>query len=500
MKGTILKILFPVVVATIFLQPAVAQEAYTLTLDEAIALASDSSIDAFVAQNNYLVEYWYFKNYKAGKLPFLDLTTEVGNFSRSNSLEYNFTDSTDYYVEKQTFSNSVDVSLNQVIAKTGGRVYLSSDIARLENLKRNTPVQYSSTIVSLGIQQELFGFNPYKWDDKIMPLQFEASQLRFTQSLEEISVKTVLYFFDLAKAQVNYEIAAYKLANSDTLYSIGQKRFDIGSITQEDLFRLQLDQINGKNDFKQAKNNLKRAKTRFNSFLRLGENIHITLIMPDNLPELYVNPLSVLELARKNNPDFKTIELELLNAARSVDKTKKESRLSGGLNASFGLNQTANALPESYHSPNDQELVSLTLSIPILDWGVAKGKHTLALRQQEVVKLKQQQALIDLEQNIINTVDEFFVQKDIVAGAAKADTIAQKAFDITKRQFVTGNADLTKLNMVQQAQIAAKQQYIAALELYWNYFYFIRKLTLYDFLNNIPLTENALWREIVDEE
>lgn len=54
------------------------------------------------------------------------------------------------------------------------------------------------------------------------------------------------------------------------------------------------------------------------------------------------------------------------------------ARASRGLKADlylqFGLSQTAARLRDSYRDPLDQQYVSLSVVIPILDWGERQGK------------------------------------------------------------------------------------------------------------------------------
>ena len=92
-----------------------------------------------------------------------------------------------------------------------------------------------------------------------------------------------------------------------------------------------------------------------------------------------------------------------------------------------------------------------------------------------------EQAAIDFNKQVLLTVEEFNLQERLVQGAAEADTVARYAYEISKRRFMMGNVDILKLNATQTSSIAAKRSYINALEQYWNYFYTIRQLTLYDF-------------------
>ncbi|MGX7835743.1 TolC family protein, partial [Campylobacter fetus subsp. venerealis] len=55
------------------------------------------------------------------------------------------------------------------------------------------------------------------------------------------------------------------------------------------------------------------------------------------------------------------------------------------LNASYGYNNAAFNFPDIYQSPNTQALVSLGLSVPILDWGRNKARMSMAKANQELV-------------------------------------------------------------------------------------------------------------------
>ena len=58
-----------------------------------------------------------------------------------------------------------------------------------------------------------------------------------------------------------------------------------------------------------------------------------------------------------------------------------------------------------------------------------------------------------------------------------------------------GKIDILDLNDARQSKDDAKQKHIQELYNYWNYYYNIRSLTLYDFINNRTL--DADFEEIV---
>jgi outer membrane protein TolC len=87
-------------------------------------------------------------------------------------------------------------------------------------------------------------------------------------------------------------------------------------------------------------------------------------------------------------------------------------------------------------------------------------------------------------------VMEYNLQADQVLSRAKADTIAQMGYDVTQQRFLIGRVDVTKLNLARNDQETARRAYINALRTYWNYFYTIRQLTLFDFEKGITLSED----------
>ena len=160
----------------------------TLSLDDVIRMANDSSLQAFIAQNTYMAEFWDYKNYRAQKRPFLNFTTTPVDFSRRYSQQYNFQDSSYYYVEQQTLGASGNVSLNQTIMKTGGYLYVDTDLGYLNNLNQPGVSQYYATPVRIGFSQQLFGYNQYKWLSKIAPVEFEAAKKQLIQDMENVSL------------------------------------------------------------------------------------------------------------------------------------------------------------------------------------------------------------------------------------------------------------------------------------------------------------------------
>ena len=80
-------------------------------------------------------------------------------------------------------------------------------------------------------------------------------------------------------------------------------------------------------------------------------------------------------------------KIQLLELQQTVDKTKREARFNMGVSASVGFNQVAPSFDKVYNSPLQQDVFAITLSVPILDWGVNKGRYNVAKSNLSVAEL-----------------------------------------------------------------------------------------------------------------
>jgi outer membrane protein len=65
--------------------------------------------------------------------------------------------------------------------------------------------------------------------------------------------------------------------------------------------------------------------------------------------------------------------------------------------------------------------------------------------------------------------------------SAKADTVAQKRFDVAKNRYVIGKIGIGDLYIAQNEKDQALTAYVQALRGYWNAYARLRRVTLYDF-------------------
>ncbi len=462
----------------------------TLSLERTISLAADSSLEAFRTKNMYLAGYWQYRTYKADRLPSLTLNLTPTQYYRDITRRYDSQNDVDVYKKQQSFYASGNVEIKQNFDLLGGTFYLDSDLGYMRNFGNDdNPAnnQFTTVPIRLGYQQSLFGYNPFRWERKIEPLKYEKVKKELLYNIEQISEQATTYFFALAMAQAEYDLAKENVASTDTLYRTGQERHKIASINKAELLTLKLDAVNARNTLQNTEIALKRAMFNLASFLNFDKNTEIRLRLPGRPRDMQISVDEALVLARENNPKFLGLRQEIMEAEQLVDKTKKEAMFNASINASIGFNQVASKLKDAYRDPLQQDIVSVSVSIPLVDWGVRKGKHNIAKNNLNVTQISARQEELTVEEDVIMTVGDFNIQQNLISSAEEALDLALMAYSETKQRFMIGKADINSLTLSLNRQQEAQRNYISALQNYWLSYFKIRKLTLHDFETGISL-------------
>ncbi len=459
-----------------------------LKLEEVIEIAKRQSPDAILARHRYRGSYWQHRTYRAEFLPGLSLSGTLPDLNRSIT-PYTLPDGTERFIERNIVNTLASLSVRQNVGLTGGQIFMSSELQRIDNLELDS-ASYRTTPVNIGFRQPLFGFNPYKWQRMIEPLRYEEAKKNYVEAMERVASRAVNLFFDLALAQINMEIAKFNHANTDTLYQIARGRYNIGTIAENQLLQMELSHLNAGTALNEAILDLELRKFQLRSFLGYNETVDLELTITPDIPDLAVNVEKAVMLAAENNPEMISFERQLIESEREVARARSQRGFQADLFAVYGLTSSAADFGDAYQDHQISQRLQVGIEIPILDWGLGRGRYRMAQSSQEVVRTQVEQSRIDFEQNVFLQIMRFNMQTDQLEIASKADTIAQLRYDVTRERFLIGRIDVLDLNDAQTQRDVARRGFVSALRNYWNLFYNVRRLTLYDFLNDEPLEED----------
>lgn len=458
-----------------------AQESIQLSLDGVVQRAKEQSPSYYRAINTAENRYWNYRQFRAGNLPLLTLNGTLPDYSSSITRVLQ-DDGTFLFPQREQLFLSGDLSLEQNVALTGGALSISSGLQRTNVYSPVSRTDYFSTPFSISYFQPMVLYNQQKWNNRIQPLLYKESKRAYDEDLERIAQEATEMYFEALAASIRVRIAELNVSNNDTLFKISQGRFNLGKIAENDLLQIELNLLNAKNALRSAGLDFAVATRNLKRFLGIDQELSLELDMPTDVVHMEVSVDQAFNQAKANRQAVLEFRRRRLEAEQDVAEARGQTGYNLNVRANFGLNQQANTLDGAYVNPLQQQNVAVGVSIPLVDWGRAKSRVRRAKANRDLIEVDVQQDEINFEQEIFLQVMRFNMQQEQLQVAGRADTVAQKRYEVTKARYLTGKITITDLNLAQSEKDNARQSYVQALRAYWIAYYTLRRLTLFDFV------------------
>lgn len=218
-----------------------------------------------------------------------------------------------------------------------------------------------------------------------------------------------------------------------------------------------------------------------------GQSRMLELAIPNQIPAFAVDVKRALDEAAANRSAAIGFRRRLMEANRDLEKARQNNGLNATLIAGYGLSNQGPRLGDVYVKPQNREYVSLAFTLPIMTWGRAKAIVETAKANQELTQQTVEQDKLTFEQEIFTQVTLLQMLRQQVALTAKADQIAQNRYQIAQDRFKLSDLSVTDLGIAIQDKDRARRDAILALRDYWQAYYTLRLLTLYDFETNTKI-------------
>ena len=459
-----------------------------LDLDRTVQLATDSSLSAQRYQSVYDASRYRYQSWQASRKPQIALESTPVMYERYMTQRYLSVEDIDVYRQQRIFFSEAGITATQTMERWGGEFYGSTQLGYLRTFGDDSQTQFMTIPIAVGYKQDLLFYNPLKWARQIEPLKLALAEKELAYGIETTSEEAVARFFALALAQDMQRMAEEYLASCDTIYAIAERRFKIASIPKAELSILELEKTNARTSLANARIARNRAAQELAAYLGMDRRTEIELIIPSVVGTLHVDASEAIQQARENNPKYLESRQQTAEARREAERAKVEKNLSVSLDASIGLNQVADRFADAYRHLLTQDMATVTLSVPLKDWGKRKNAWLAARSTVDAAELAEQETARDTELDVALTVADFNERQAIAETSRQALTIAEDAYAQTLQRFIRAQADAYDLSLAQSHWQTARQNQIASLQNYWLAYYHLRRLTLYDYERHIPIT------------
>lgn len=450
-----------------------------LSLDDAIAMARVNSVDAAVALDELRTAYWEWRTFRADQLPELNFTAEAPQYGRQYNPYMN--ENGEYmFVRTNTLQATGQLSVTQNIPLTGGKIAVNSSLDWLRQLEGRRTDRFMSIPIAVKLSQPLFGVNTMKWDRKIEPVRYSEAKAAFLSATEDVARLTVDYYFNLLMSLENVEISRQNLDNAEKLYAVAVEKRDMGQISKNDLLQMELNLLDARSELTEYESSCKANMFALRAFLGLGEDTEIAPVVPEDVPQADISYTDARDRALANNKFVKSMRRQQLEADYAVAKAKGNMR-EINLFLQFGYTGTDTRFDNAYDRLKANEIVTMGVSLPLLDWGKRRGRVKVAESNRRVTESRIRQETMNFNQNLFVLVERYANQRRQLEIATRSADIAAQRYATNVETYMIGQMSTLELNDSRVSKDSSRRDYINQLYKFWTYWYQIRSLTLYDY-------------------
>ena len=450
-----------------------------LDLKQALSLAQQVSPHANKAEIDLKRAHWAYQTHLSGFKPQLYFESRLPGINRSIQ-PITLPDGTDIFKDRAIMNTYAGLQMAQTIAATGGKIFFNTGLHRLD-LFSNRLSSYLTNPITLGIEQPVMGFNPYKWQKKIEPLKLTVSEKKYAEALAVLDINTAELFFELLKVQQSYAASLADKEDADAILAVSQKRFELGLIALDELLQAEMCVLKQEVLIQGKETAVLRCNEQLRQHLGIQRNVYFRLYLPADMADIHIDPHKALVSALANRHDFPAHQLMLTEAMMMASAAKSNRGLQMQVRAALGLAGTAVSIQDAGEKLKTQEQLHFGISIPITDGGKGRADVALAETNLELAKAEIQQARMNFEREIALIIQEFYSLKKQLDLYSKSCQVAEQRLEMSKNRFLLGKNDLAEHQLALKETAETRDNYLHLLQQCWISLYSIRYLTMYDF-------------------
>ncbi|MEO8452479.1 MAG: TolC family protein [Gemmatimonadota bacterium] len=451
-----------------------------ITLQQAIQMAAQQGYQARAAKATFDATRYRDQAFYSRLLPQLSVGGTLPSYNRSIIQVIQPDGSTLFRPQDQTSAN-LTATVSQKLPFTGGDFFVSSTLARLAVSGPDAFHTWSSTPVSIGLRQSLFRPNVTAWDKREQPVRFELAERQYKEAREDIALQTTGLFFDVYAARVSLENATTNVAVNDTLYTLNKGRFEVGKIGENDLLQSELALLRARTSLDGARLEYQRTLAALRLGIGVAPTTPLEITVPRTVPAFDADTVLAVSEAMKNSSGVTGAALQDVQAQRRVTEAKLSNSPGATVQASYGFNATAPDVSLAYRNLLEARQFMVSVDVPLLQWGGHKESVRAAEADRERTVNVARSTLEQTAQDAHFAALQLSQARRNLALSAKADTVAGKRFEVAYNRYVIGKIQIDNLYLAQSEKDQAVAQFVQALRGYWQAYYRLRRVTLFDF-------------------
>lgn len=435
------------------------------------------------------------ENFRKSMLPSLSFNFTPISFDRSMRLLQSYSTGEYSNVEEYSNTTSAGLSIMQRIAATGGVLTFGSNLSFLREFTANNN-SFSSTPVYLSYSQSLFGGRKsLRLERTIYQQRSDMAMKDFCSSVSTEQQKILALYLDAYSNKLDIVFYSKTVDMGDSLLMHAKLRRDFGKITEYEYNIVELQQLDNQMALENSRHDYLKSIRLLENELSL-QGLELPQLSVEEFPR-HLDENDVMDMVNRNNPEYQRLEIEHVNAEYALHQAKVNNRFNANISLNFGLNQYAKTLIKAYRHLNQRQTISVSLSVPVFQWGINHNKLKIAQNEYETILLEQDYAIDNFKEEIHDNVYGYNMSRTVMDAAIKKYELSARQYSFAALKFNNGKIAAIELTNANREYLQAKQNYISVLKELFTQYYKIQHLALHDFIGDKDMLDTI--RESIKE-
>lgn len=462
-----------------------------LTLQEAIELSirNDVSLDIqnLQIENNTLEE----ENRRVENRPKIAFNASLPNLSRSIEARP-LPDGRDAFVNRSTMYNRIGFNFEYEIPNSNSVLYGSSTLERLDILRTNTlpySRNYFFTPIRIGFEHSFFRFNEFQWEKESIRLLNQKLTLEKAYKREIIINEVIQLYLNSYQLQEQMGIVRQTIIDTDSIYKINEKLYDIGLIGKIELLRLTQEQSRLSDQIFDLSARFTELMISMNKYLQIAEGSLNEIVLAS--PDLEIPDALLYEMVNRsfqNNEYIKQKQLlTLRNYETELQRVIQNRDMRISISASAGANNADPDFDRLLVGMQDQEGLGVSLNIPLTGSRSRIIEQEITMNELEMMKLEQERENLFSTNHLQALVSNYNQLKVQLENIIDRKATSEQIYDLSVTEYLNGTLSLTDLFNAKNNLTDFELRSNTVLNLLFNTYYEIRAICMYDFVEGKEL-------------
>ncbi|MDZ4343360.1 MAG: TolC family protein, partial [Candidatus Binatia bacterium] len=332
-------------------------------------------------------------------------------------------------------------------------------VFQLGGVPLSNPTSFNqSDTNSIGIRQKLPFFGKLGLKEKIAQQETKVLEQELRAKEREVVAMTKMAYADLFMAQRAIEIIREQLEIMRTTIRATEARYEVGRVTQQDVFKALLEQSELMNQLIVAEQESSTAEVKLNSAMVRPPRTPIRLPADLTLPDGAVTLAGIEELALTTRPELKGAEEEIQRSERMYELADKNRKF-----PDFMLGWDYMRMP--MEMKKDRYAAMVNISIPFSPWTIGRRNYEV---EESLAEIRAAKANRDAMKTL--TLREMGESQAKLQAARRSVALyregllsqAELSFRAALAAYQTGRVEFVSLLEAQRALREARMGYFKA--------------------------------------